>query len=144
MVDGKLIGKGLGDNFPGDINLFGHETKPNIEQLESDLVRHLKFISDSITIHRNVNKDDKSTNLKELAVSLTKLVTEIKATMTDNRRKLKRAMESENMSEKSVSKLRTHLCMASLWIQKAIQLNVNIMNMLCNLQGNRQNVSTSK
>ena len=144
MADGKLIGKGLGDNFTGDINLFGHESKPNIKELQSALGRHLKFISDSISIHRHLNKDDKTTNLKELAVSLTKLVSDIKATMTENRKKLKRAMESENISEKTISKLRTHLYTASLWIRKAIQLNVNIMNILCNLQGNAQNFSTCK
>ena len=33
MADGKLVTKGLKENFSGDVNLFGHETNPNISEL---------------------------------------------------------------------------------------------------------------
>ena len=33
MGDGKLVTKGLSSNFCGDVNLFGHETSPNLEDL---------------------------------------------------------------------------------------------------------------
>ena len=53
MADGKLVTKGLKENFCGDVNLFGHETEPNINELENDIwtscrnitgFRHLRFI----------------------------------------------------------------------------------------------------
>ena len=41
MADGKLVTKGLKENFCGDVNLFGHEINPNINDLENEIQRHL-------------------------------------------------------------------------------------------------------
>ena len=45
MADGKLVTKGLKDNFCGDVNLFGHEIDPNINELDNEIQRHLEYIS---------------------------------------------------------------------------------------------------
>ena len=41
MTDGKLVTKRLKENFLGDVNMFGHETTPNLEQLKSTLESHI-------------------------------------------------------------------------------------------------------
>ena len=48
MADGKMISKGLGDHFTGDIDLFGHEINPNLNELRDDLENHLNIISKNI------------------------------------------------------------------------------------------------
>ena len=45
MADGKLVTKGLKENFCGDVNLFRHEIDPNINDLENEIQRHLEYIS---------------------------------------------------------------------------------------------------
>ena len=45
MADGKLVTKGLKENFCGDVNLFGHEIDPNINDLDNEIQRHLEYIS---------------------------------------------------------------------------------------------------
>ena len=37
MADGKLVTKELKENFCGDVNLFGHEIDPNINELENEI-----------------------------------------------------------------------------------------------------------
>ena len=36
MRDGKLVAKGLKTDFAGDVNLFGHETSPNLDDLKEE------------------------------------------------------------------------------------------------------------
>ena len=45
VADGKLVTKGLKENFCGDVNLFRHEIEPNINELENEIQRHLEYIS---------------------------------------------------------------------------------------------------
>ena len=45
MGDGKLISKGLTTNFEGDVNLFGYENCPNLDDLITDLHKKLGVIS---------------------------------------------------------------------------------------------------
>ena len=33
MADGKLLTKGLKKDFSGDVDLFGHEEQPNLQDL---------------------------------------------------------------------------------------------------------------
>ena len=37
MADGKLVTKVLRNQFSGDVDLFGHETEPNILELKNSL-----------------------------------------------------------------------------------------------------------
>ena len=48
MGDAKLVTKGLKTDFCGDVNLFGHEQNPNLQQLKNYLDKRIEFISDSI------------------------------------------------------------------------------------------------
>ena len=45
MADGKLVAKGLKMNFEADINLFGHETNPNLEKLIHEMKSQLDFVA---------------------------------------------------------------------------------------------------
>ena len=45
MEDGKLIFKYLTTNFEGNVNLFGNENCPNLDDLITDLHKKLEVIS---------------------------------------------------------------------------------------------------
>ena len=48
MGDAKLVTKGFNTNFSGDVNLFGHETNPNLDNLKEYMERRIDFISEYV------------------------------------------------------------------------------------------------
>ena len=74
MADGKLLSKGLGDNFTGDVNLFGHEKNPNLEALKVEVMKNLSFIADSLCCSTTNSNMDKYTNITDIATIVTKLI----------------------------------------------------------------------
>ena len=66
MADGKLLSKGLGDNFTGDINLFGHERNPNLTNLKEDIQDDLQFVHHTMTKFNNMSIRTKFRNICEL------------------------------------------------------------------------------
>ena len=77
MGDGKLVTKGLSSNFCGDVNLFGHETSPNLEDLKDDLKSKLTFIAKCTTTYPYADEDDKYQILDEIIKLLTSMLKEI-------------------------------------------------------------------
>ena len=130
MADGKLLSRGLGDNFRGDVNLFGHESNPNIAQLQMDLMNHLNFISNSLDINDSVSSNDRYSNICEFISALSKLIQRIRNYMNEKMDKLKSCDESSNVYSKYISKLKTEIFTASLWIKKSIKCNAHMLHML--------------
>ena len=58
MADGKLVTKGLKENFLGDVNMFGHETSPNLEELKSTLESHIMYIGKCSRSFKECNVGD--------------------------------------------------------------------------------------
>ena len=77
MGDGKLVTKGLTSNFCGDVNLFGHETSPNLVDLKDDLKSKLTFIAKCTTTYHDADVDDKYQIVDEMIKLLTSMIKEI-------------------------------------------------------------------
>ena len=61
MADGKLVTKGLRENFCGDIDLFGHEDNPNIEDLRNYLSKQLNYICTTVDNFEGSTSEDQFT-----------------------------------------------------------------------------------
>ena len=66
MADGKLVTKGLKESFLGDVNLFGHETTPNLAELKSTLESHITYIGRCCESFKGCNYADQYEILLEL------------------------------------------------------------------------------
>ena len=78
MADGKLVTKVLKENFCGDINLFGHEIEPNINELENKIQRHLEYISNCTCNFRLAEASDKYHMLSDLLNVMTVVIGKIR------------------------------------------------------------------
>ena len=88
MADGKLVTKGLEENFLGDVNLFGHETCPNLADLKSTLDSHITYIGRCSRSFKECNFGDQYEILSDLLQMNTQLLSKICAHNTVQRKKL--------------------------------------------------------
>ena len=142
MADGKLLSKGLGDNFTGDVNLFGHEENPNLQQLKSEVLGKLQFINDALLRHNGVSDNDNFVTLTQIACITTELIQRIRNYMRDKMTKLNKFERQGGYSVKTLSKLRTEIYSACLWSNKARKMNINILHMMATLNTNTNLFST--
>ena len=66
MGDAKLITKGLKKDFSGDVNLFGHEINPKLDDLKKYMDRRIEFLSDCIGKYVNSRSCDKFNIISDL------------------------------------------------------------------------------
>ena len=142
MADGKLLSRGLGDNFTGDINLFGHETNPNLHKLQIDLSKHLDFIADSINADQNISSLERFNRIAEISSVMAKLCHRIQVYIWNKYKKLQCYDSSNNQYSKFISKLKTEIYTASLWVRKCLRNNTQLLYLLADLQTNRNLFST--
>ena len=136
MADGKMISKGLGDHFTGDIDLFGHETEPNLSELKNDLEIHLDLISQHVWNFENASDSDKFAILCDTCELITNLIERIRNVISENHRKYDGYKKCQTVSDKTISKLKTNMYTCSIWIRKALKLNSQLLSLLCCLQTN--------
>ena len=89
MADGKLVTKGLKENFCGDVNLFGHEIKPNINELENEIQRHLEYLSNCTCNSRIAAPSDKYHMLSDLVNVMTVVIGKIRKFGANEMKRLK-------------------------------------------------------
>ena len=142
MADGKLLSKGLGNNFTGDVNLFGHEENPNLQELKSEVLGKLQFINDALVTHNGESENENFVTLTEIACITTELIQRIRNYMREKMIKLKKFEKQGGYSVKTLSKLRTEIYSACLWSNKARKLNINILHMMATLNTNTNLFST--
>ena len=136
MADGKMISKGLGDHFTGDIDLFGHEIQPNLTDLKNDLEIHLNLISQHVWNFEEANDSDKFVILCDTCELMTNLIKRIRVVIHENRRKYNGYRKCQTVSDKTISKLKTNMYTCSMWIRKALKLNSQLVALLACLQTN--------
>ena len=139
MADGKLVGKGLKENFKGDVNLFGHEDNPNLENLKSEFLDHIEHIADSIGEYDTTNKQSQFNTLADLVAMLTNLNIKIREFHWKQNRKLQKLSATCNPGrniERNISRLKTDLYTSAIWMKKSLNCNVNLMNLMAILQTN--------
>ena len=139
MADGKLVGKGLKENFKGDVNLFGHEDNPNLDNLKSEFLDHIEDIANSIAKYDTTNKQEQFHTLAELVKLLTNLNIKIRAFHWKQNNKLHKLSGISNQGrnfERNISRLKTDLYTSAIWMKKSLNCNVNLMNLMAVLQTN--------
>ena len=142
MADGKLLSRGLGDNFTGDINLFGHETNPNLQKLQNELSNHLDIIANSINADEDINSVERFNRIAYISSVMAKLCHRIRVYIWNKYKKLKSYDSSNNQYSKFISKLKTEIYTASLWVRKCLKNNAQLLYLLADLQTNRNLFST--
>ena len=125
MGDAKLVTKGLKTDFCGDVNLFGHEQNPNLQQLKNYLDKRIKFISDSIGKFESSDSKDKFNIISDLTDLVTEMIKCVRAYHKSEKQKLLRYSDGSYPAkpDKAISACKTNMYTASIWVLKSLRIN---------------------
>ena len=141
MGDAKLVTRGLKSDFCGDVNLFGHENSPNLDDLRNYLDQRIDFISDSVNKFAESSSGDKFNILSDLTDLVTEMVKTVHQYNTSERQKLLRFSNGNYPTklEKAINACKTNIYTASIWIFKSLKINDDLFKMMAIFQGNKEN-----
>ena len=145
MADGKLGTKGLKESFLGNVNLFGHETSPNLAELKLTLESHITYIGRCSRSFKECNFADQYEILLELLQMNTQLLSKICAHNSAQRKKLSNFTTrdaSSNIPDKAISACKTEIYTSNMWIRNALKQNLEICKMMASHQNNLHFFST--
>ena len=140
MADGKLVTKGLKENFCGDVNLFGHEIDPNINELENEIQRHLEYLSNCTCNFRIAAPSDKYHMLSDLVNVMTVVIGKIRKFGANEMKRLKTYEKSvfcDQKYMKVISMCKTNIYTSKIWLKKVLKVNVEIHDIMAQLQNNK-------
>ena len=140
MADGKLVTKGLKENFCGDVNLFGHEIDPNINELENEIQRHLEYLSNCTCNFRIATPSDKYHMLSDLVNVMTVVIEKIRKFGANEMKRLKTYEKSvfcDQKYMKVMSTCKTNIYTSKIWLKKVLKVNVEIHDIMAQLQNNK-------
>ena len=135
MADGKLVTKGLRNEFSGDVDLFGHETEPNILELKKFLEKQLDFICNVVENFPDSTAEDKFNAILELVEMVTQMIRNVRQIHVRERQKFL-AGKYPTQLEKAISSCKMHIYTSSVWIKKALDVNLKLFQFLAELQNN--------
>ena len=141
MADGKLVTKGLKESFLGNVNLFGHETTPNLAELKL----HITYIGRCCESFKGCNYADQYEILLELLQMNTQLLSKICAHNSVQQKKLSNFTSrdaSSNIPDKSISACKTEIYTSNIWIRNTLKQNLEICKMMASHQNNLHFFST--
>ena len=127
MADGKLVTKGLKTDFLGDVNLFGHERNPNLQNLKEELKNKLDFISNTCKSFDKLSNSDKYQVLLELTGLCTEMNQRIRTYNVNQKMKLQSFLKRDNSLknvDKAISACKTNMYTSAIWIKKALKCNL--------------------
>ena len=146
MADGKLVTKGLKENFCGDVNLFGHETDPNISELEDGINRHLEFVSKCIVNFKTSDEVEKYELIQDLTNCISVIIGKIRKFVSCEQKKLRsytKSVFSEQKYQKVISSCKTNIYTSAIWLKKTLRTNVKLMKLMSNVQLNNHLFASS-
>ena len=147
MADGKLVTKGLKENFCGDVNLFGHEIDPNINDLENEIQRHLEYISNCTCNFGLAEPSDKYHMLSDLLNVMMVVIGKIRKFRSNEMKWLKTYEKSVFCDQKYVkvmSTCKTNIYTSKIWLKKVWKINLEIHDIMAQLQKNKHLFSISR
>ena len=120
MAHGKLVTKGLRNEFSGDVDLFGHETEPNILELKKFLEKQLDFICNVVENFPDSTAEDKFSAILELVEMVTQMIRNVRQIHVRERQKLQKFLTGKYppQPEKAISSCKTHIYTSSVRIKK--------------------------
>ena len=140
MADGKLVTKGLKENFCGDVNLFGHEIDLNINELENEIQRHLEYLSNCTCNFRIAAPSDKYHMLSDLVNVMTVVIGKIRKFGANEMKRLKTYEKSvfcDQKYMKVMSTCKTNIYTSKIWLKKVLKVNVEIHDIMAQLQNSK-------
>ena len=140
MADGKLVTKGLKENFCGDVNLFGHEIDPNINDLENEIQRHLEYISNCTCNFGLAEPSDKYHMLSDLLNVITVVIGKIRKFGSNEMKQLRtyeKSVFSDQKYMKVISTCKTNIYTSKIWVKKVLKINLEIHDIMAQLQKNK-------
>ena len=127
MGDGKLVTQGLKTDFAGDVNLFGHETRPNLDDLKEEYRNLLEYISACCRNFKCSNIQDQCSILGDLLEITTKLCQRIRNYHTFQMKKITNFMSRQDKQpDKAISSCKTNMYTSAIWIKKNIEMQYAI------------------
>ena len=146
MADGKLVTKGLRENFCGDIDLFGHEDNPNIEELRNYLSKQLNYICTTVENFEGSTSEDQFTVTFGLSDMLCAMIRKVRNFCEMERKKLQKFLTGNypTKPDKAISSCKTNIYTSNNWIKKALEINNKLLKFMATLQNNLHLYSDSK
>ena len=139
MANGKLVTKGLKENFCGDVNLFGHEIDPNINDLDNEIQRHLEYISNCTCNFGLAEPSDKYHMLSDLLNVITVVIGKIRKFGSNEMKRLRtyeKSVFSDQKYMKVISTCKTNIYTSKIWVKKVLKINLEIHDIMAQLQKN--------
>ena len=139
MTDGKLVTKGLKENFCGDVNLFGYEIDPNINDLDNEIQRHLEYISNCTCNFGLAEPSDKYHMLSDLLNVITVVIGKIRKFGSNEMKRLRtyeKSVFSDQKYMKVISMCKTNIYTSKIWVKKVLKINLEIHDIMAQLQKN--------
>ena len=139
MADGKLVTKGLKENFCGDVNLFGHEIDPNINDLDNEIQRHLEYMSNCTCNFGLAEPSDKYHMLSDLLNVITVVIGKIRKFGSNEMKRLRtyeKSVFSDQKYMKVISTCKTNIYTSKIWVKKVLKINLEIHDIMAQLQKN--------
>ena len=141
MGDGKMVMKGLTTNFEGDVNLFGHEKEPNLNDLKTEIDNKLHYVSKCVKRFPEISLHDKYQALVDMITMITDVIRHVKNFHKTEEKKLNSYMKQKengpkNIPDKAISNCKTNMYTAVLWIRKVLILNLNLSRLCSGIQEN--------
>ena len=139
MANGKLVTKGLKDDFVGDVGLFGHEVSPNISELKITLNSQLTYISNALKNYKNSTRCDQYETLVELLKINTEFIKKIRNYNMCQRKKLDNLTaraDTLKIPDKGISSCKTDIYTSNIWITKSVKMNLELCKIMSSHQKN--------
>ena len=138
MGDAKLVSKGLKNDFCGDVNLFGHELNPNLDELKKYMDKRILFLSDCIEKYGSSSSCDQFNIISDLTDLLTEMIQRVRKFYKHESQKLLRFTQGNFpcKPDKAISACKTNMYTASIWVLHSLHFNDELFRMLCTLQRN--------
>ena len=116
MADLKRVSKGLGKNTHGNVNLWGYEKSPNLEERTQEMNRNISFVNDMRNNVEEYDEMDKLIKMKTLLRMASNKIKCVRETQLSERRRLEKyekASTSPSSYEYLKSAARTYIYMTT-------------------------------
>ena len=146
LGDIKRISRGLGKNRYGNINLWGFEDPPTLEEKPEQTERELHYIQTMLDEFNELDDLDKFVKLKELVKLITDRIRNVRCLQVSKMKKLEKYEKASSSTQnykyvKSAAKTFIYDC--KVFVKSALSINGRICELLSSLHGNWHLLKTS-
>ena len=145
MADCKRVAKGLRADRLGNVDLWGHETKPMLQDKIDKLKENMESINTIIDDIPDYDNMDIYTSLRNLLRMILLKIQDIRQIELKERRRLlnyNKLNPDPNFRTAAKSACKTQIYECKIFVHKALQLNLEICECLAKMQNNHSVMMT--